>query len=226
MSKSNPKFAVILAGCGNIDGSEIHETTLGLLAIDEQGGQYDCYALNKEQARTVNFYTKQIVATQGQTGNRNQLEEGARIARGNIKPLSELNIMDYDGVIFPGGQGTISNWCNYASKGTNCTVEPEIVRIMEQAYQAQKWVGAMCIAPVIVAKVLGKYGIHLTIGNDSQTAAAVEQMGAVHENRTATQACIDKQHHIATTPCYMLAKSIKEVYAGNTALIKGIIENL
>jgi len=226
MSKTNPKFAVILAGCGNIDGSEIHETTLGLLAIDEQGGHYDCYALNKEQGRTVNFCTKQVVATEGQNGNRNQMEEGARIARGNIKPLSELNVNDYDAVIFPGGQGTVFNWCDYAQKGINCTVEPEIARIMEQAYRAQKWVGAMCIAPVIVAKVLGKYGVHLTIGNDSQTAKAVEQMGAVHEERTAVQACIDKEHRIATTPCYMLAKSIKEIYAGNTALIKGIIENL
>lgn len=226
MSKSNPKFAVVLAGCGNFDGSEIHETTLGLLAIDEQGGHYDCYAPNAEQGRTLNFYTKQVVATKGQAGNRNMLEEGARIARGNIKPLSELNIEDYDAVIFPGGQGTINNWCDYAGKGINCTVLPEIAETIEKAYALKKWVGAMCIAPVIVAKVLGKNGVHVTIGNDLQTAAAIEQMGAVHEVRTATQACIDKEHHIATTPCYMLAKSIKEVYAGNTALIKGIIESL
>lgn len=226
MSKSNPKFAVVLAGCGNFDGSEIHETTLGLLAIDEQGGQYDCFAPNEEQGRTLNFYTKQVVAVKGEPNNRNMLLEGARIARGNIKPLSELNVADYDAVIFPGGQGTINNWCNYAQKGIHCDVLPEIAQTMEKAYALKKWVGAMCIAPVIVAKVLGKNGVHITIGNDKQTAANIEQMGAVHENRTAIQACIDKEHHVATTPCYMLAKSIKEIYAGNTALIKGIIENL
>jgi len=226
MSKSNPNFAVILAGCGNFDGSEIHETTLGLLAIDEQGGHYDCFAPNAEQGRTLNFYTKKVIAVKGQTGNRNMLEEGARIARGNIKPISELNVAEYDAIIFPGGQGTINNWCDYASKGINCTVLPEITQIMEKAYALHKWIGAMCIAPVIVAKVLGKNGIHVTIGDDKQTASAIEQMGAVHENRTAVEACIDKEHHIATTPCYMLAQSIKEIYAGNTALIKGIIENL
>lgn len=226
MSKSNPKFAVILAGCGNFDGSEIHETTLGLLAIDEQGGHYDCFAPNEEQGRTLNFYTKQIVATKGEPNNRNMLLEGARIARGNIKPLSELNVADYDAVIFPGGQGTINNWCNYAQKGIHCEVLPEIVQTMEKAYALNKWIGAMCIAPVIVARVLGKNGVHVTIGNDKQTAENIEKMGAVHENRTAIQACIDTEHHIATTPCYMLAKSIKEIYAGNTALIKGIIENL
>ena len=226
MSKTNPKFAVILAGCGSFDGSEIHETTLGLLAIDEQGGSYDCYAPNQEQGRTLNFYTKEVVATKGQAGNRNILEEGGRIARGNIKPISELNIADYDAIIFPGGMGTVYNWCDYAEKGVNCTVLPEIAQAMETAYLSGKWVGAMCIAPVIVAKVLGKYGVHITIGNDPQTASNVIQMGAIHEERTATQACIDKEHHIATTPCYMLAKSIKEIYAGNTALIKGIIDNL
>ena len=109
MPKNNPRFAVILAGCGNLDGSEIHETTLGLLAIDQLGGQYDCYAPNAEQGRTMNFCTKQVVAEKGQAGNRNMLEEGARIARGKIKPLSELDIDEYDAVIFPGGQGTINN---------------------------------------------------------------------------------------------------------------------
>ncbi len=226
MSKANPKFAVVLAGCGNFDGSEIHETTLGLLAIDEQGGHYDCYAPNAEQGRTMNFYTKKVIATRGQSENRNMLVEGARIARGNIKPLSELNTAEYDAIIFPGGQGAINNWCDFAAKGMNCTVNPEIVQTMEKAYQQNKWIGAMCIAPVVVAKVLGVNGIHLTIGDDKQVAAAIESTGAVHENRKATEACIDKEHKIATTPCYMLAKSIKEIYAGNTALIKGIIENL
>ncbi|MBQ8465477.1 MAG: isoprenoid biosynthesis glyoxalase ElbB [Alphaproteobacteria bacterium] len=226
MSKINPKFAVILAGCGNFDGSEIHETTLGLLAIDEQGGSYDCYAPNEEQGRTLNFYTKQVIAVKGEPANRNMLQEGARIARGQIKPLSELNIEEYDAVIFPGGQGTINNWCNYAQKGINCDVLPEIAHTMEKAYALKKWIGAMCIAPVIVAKVLGKNGVHLTIGNDKQTADNIEKMGAIHEVRTAIQACIDKEHRIATTPCYMLAKSIKEIYAGNTELVKGIIENL
>ena len=226
MSKNNPKFAVILAGCGNFDGSEIHETTLGLLAIDEQGGSYECFAPNAEQGRTLNFYTKQIVATKGEEGNRNQLIEGARIARGNIKPLSLLNVEDFDAIIFPGGQGAINNWCDFASKGINCTVLPEIASVMEQAYKSGKWIGAMCIAPVVVAKVLGSKGIRITIGNDSATAKIIEQMGALHENKTATEACIDKEHRIATTPCYMLAKSIKEIYAGNKALIQGIISEL
>jgi len=221
-----PRFAIILAGCGNFDGSEIHETTLGLLAIDQQGGSYDCYAPDIEQGRTINAYKKEVIAVRGDKDNRNILVEGARIARGNIQPLSKLNVADYDAVIFPGGQGTIHNWCNYAQKGINCEVNEEISSVMQQAYDNKKWIGAMCIAPVIVAKVLGKYGIHLTIGNDKNVAAEIEQTGAIHEARLATEACIDTKNKIATTPCYMLATSIKEVYQGNYDLIKGIIDNL
>ena len=197
-----------------------------MLAIDQLGGKYDCYAPDAEQGRTINAYKKEVIATQGEVNNRNMLVEGARIARGNIQPLSMLNIADYDAVVFPGGQGTIHNWCNYAQKGINCEVNEEIASVMQQAYDNKKWIGAMCIAPVIVAKVLGRYGVHITIGNDKNVATEIEQTGAVHENKSATEACIDIKNKIATTPCYMLAQSIKEVYQGNFALIKGIIDNL
>ena len=226
MSKTNPKFAVVLSGCGNFDGSEIHEATLGLLAIAEQGGQYDCYAPDIEQGRTINAYTKEAIAAKGEPDNRRVLFEAARIARGNILPLSALKIADYDAIIFPGGMGAVHNWCDFAVSGINCTVDRQIKQTMEEAYLGHKWIGAMCIAPVVVAKVLGSNGITITIGNDAKTAKIVEQMGAKHQNCTAVEACIDIEHRIATTPCYMLAQSIKEVYAGNTALIKGIIDNL
>lgn len=225
MSKKSPEFAVVLSGCGNFDGSEIHEATLGLLAIDEQGGHYQCFAPDIEQGRTIDAYRKQVVAVKGEAGNRRVLQESARIARGNILPLSELDVAKFNAVVFVGGQGAINNWSNYAAKGADFEVDSEIMRVLEQAYAAHKWIGAMCIAPVVVAKVLGRHGIHVTIGNDSKVAAEIASFGAVHENRTAVQACVDSEHRIATTPCYMLAKSIKEIYQGNSALVKAIIDD-
>ena len=225
MSEKSPKFAVVLSGCGNFDGSEIHEATLGLLAIDEQGGQYQCFAPDIEQGRTIDAYRKQVVAVKGEAGNRRVLQESARIARGNILPLSELDVNEFDAVVFVGGQGAINNWSNYASHGADFEVDSEITRVLEQAYAGRKWIGAMCIAPVVVAKVLGRHGIHVTIGDDSKVAAEIESFGAVHENRTAAQACVDEKHSVVTTPCYMLAKSIKEIYQGNSALVKAIVED-
>lgn len=226
MGKSNPKFAVVLSGCGNFDGSEIHETTLGLLAIDQLGGTYRCYAPDIEQGRTFDAIRRQVVARRGEAGNRNVLTESARIARGDIKPLSELDVSAYDAVIFPGGQGAINNWCDYAQKGINCTVNPEISKVMETAWRQQKWLGAMCIAPVVVAKVLGVNGVHITIGNDKKVAAEIASVGAVHEDRSAVEVCVDTKNKVVTTPCYMLATSIKEIYQGNYALIKAVIDNL
>ncbi len=222
MSQKKINIAVVLSGCGQRDGSEIHEAVTALLAIDGIGGMYQCFAPDSEQNATINAVTMQKTAVHGEPCNRNMMIEGARIARGNIKPLSTLNVKDFDAVIFPGGAGAINNLSNFAEKQENCDVLPDVARVITEAYNSDVVIGAMCIAPVIVAKVLGKHHVKVTIGNDKATADIIEKMGAVHENCLATDACIDEKNKIVTTPCYMLAKSIKEVFEGNIALINAI----
>ena len=85
------KIAVVLAGNGVFDGSEIHEATLTLLAIDRHGAKYQCFAPNILQAQVLNHVTGEEM-----TENRNTLVESARIARGNILPLSEYDAGEYD----------------------------------------------------------------------------------------------------------------------------------
>ena len=217
--KKMPKFAVVLSGCGRADGSEIHESITALLAIDCAGCTYQCYAPNINQSAVINNLTSKKVDE-----TRNVLVESARIARGEIKDLNELNVDDYDCILFPGGFGAITNWCDFASKGINCDVEPSINSALETAYANQKVIGAMCIAPVTIAKVLGKYGVTVTIGNDEKVAEAIEQMGAKHQNTIVTDACVDANHKVVTTSAYMLAKSIKEVAAGAKAMVEAMVE--
>jgi len=214
-----PRFAVVLSGCGRADGTEIHEAVSALLSIDENGCTYQCYAPNIEQAAVINNLTSQKTEE-----HRNVLVESARIARGNIKPLSELDVSDFDCFVFPGGLGAITNWCDFAVSGINCKVENSITRVLEEAYKQKKVIGAMCIAPVTIAKVLGKYGITVTIGEDKTVAEAIAKTGAKHEKTKVNEACIDKTHRVVTTPAYMLAKSIKEVYAGAEAMVKAMID--
>ena len=213
------KFAVILSGCGRADGSEIHEATCALLAIDRQGGGYQCFAPDMEQASVINLLTEQPVDEK-----RNVLIESARIARGNIKDLKYFNPADFDAVVFPGGFGAVTNWCDFATKGVDCHVEPEIRRAVWESYKQGLAIGAMCIAPVLIAKVLGSEGVHVTIGNDTAAAAAIEQMGAIHENRSSTEVCVDEKHRIVTTPAYMLATSIKEVAEGAENMVAGLLK--
>jgi len=214
-----PRFAVVLSGCGRADGSEIHEAVTALLAIDKAGCTYKCFAPNIEQSAVINNLTSEKMEER-----RNVLVESARIARGDIKPLSEINMVDFDCIVFPGGLGAITNWCDFAVNGVNCTVESSISRVLEQAYKQKKVIGAMCIAPVTIAKVLGKYGIKVTIGNDKTVAGAITSTGAIHENTKAEEVCVDKENLIVTTPAYMLSKSIKEVAAGAEAMVKAMID--
>lgn len=217
--KEMPKFAVILSGCGRADGSEIYETVTALLAIDKAGCTYQCFAPDIEQAAVINHYNSEKTEER-----RNVLVESARLARGNIKSLAELDIKKFACILFPGGLGAITNWCDFAKSGVNCNVETSIQHILEEAYHNKIIIGAMCIAPVVIAKVLGKYGIKVTIGNDKTVAEAITQTGAEHENTKVDSACIDEVNHIVTTPAYMLAKSIKEVSEGAEAMVKAMIK--
>lgn len=224
--RERPQFAVVLSGCGVFDGTEIHEAVLTMLAIDEAGADYQCFAPNTWQARTIDHFTGHAAAIAGDEDNRNVLAESARIARGQIKDLKEFNAKDYDAIVFPGGFGAALNWCDFAVKASDCEVNSEVRRAVEESYKEGLVIGAMCIAPTMIAKVLGKHNIKLTIGNDAKVAAGLQKMGAEHQNKAATEVSVDEENKIVTTPCYMLATSIKDIAAGTRNLVNEMIELL
>jgi enhancing lycopene biosynthesis protein 2 len=206
------KIAVILSGCGMMDGSEVHESICTLLNLDKQGIEYQCFAPNLEQAKVANHFTHQA-----DTNNpRNMLVEAARIARGNIKDLRDFNTIDFDAVIFPGGSGAVTNLIHSGS------VLPDVSKIITDCFESRMPIGAICIAPMLIAQVLGSNGITITIGNDPKVASAIEQTGARHQECTAEDIVIDPENLIVTTPAYMLAKSIKEVDTGISKLVRAI----
>lgn len=221
-----PQFAIVLSGCGVYDGSEIHEAVTTLLALDKAGAGYKCFAPNIPQAKTIDHFSGRSTALAGDEDNRNVLSESARIARGDICDLSEFRAEDFDGIIFPGGMGAAMNLCNAAEKGPACDVNEEVRRSIEESYNQGIVIGAMCIAPTIIARVLGAKGITVTIGKDKGVAEGIRKMGARHEDKEAAEVCIDQEHRIVTTPCYMLAKSIKEVAAGTENLVQAMIDLL
>lgn len=219
-----PKFAVVLSGCGVFDGTEIHEAVMTLLAIDETGCQYQCFAPNTWQAKTVDHFTGQVAAIAGDEDNRNVLAESARIARGNIRDLAEFNPKEFDAIIFPGGFGAALNLSNFAEKGPACEINKEVEQAVKEAYDAGIVIAAMCIAPTVIAKILGKQKIKVTIGKDKDVALGIQKMGAVHEDTEATGVCVDEINRIVTTPCYMLGKSIKDIREGTRHMVDEIIE--
>lgn len=214
---SQKTFAVILSGCGNKDGAEIHESTLTLWAVHKNGAEYRCFAPDIKQHHVLNYITGEEMPEE-----RNVLLEAARIARGEIKPLSAFSAADFDGLILPGGFGAAKNLCTYAFDGPNCTVNPEVERAIRETHKAGKPIGALCIAPVIVAKVLGG-GVILTSGNDPGTTAHLEAMGAKHQPTGHGEIAVDKTNKVVSTPCYMLDSRVDQVAQGIDKLVAALL---
>jgi enhancing lycopene biosynthesis protein 2 len=212
--------AVILSGCGVFDGSEIHEAVLTLLALDRANARVICAAPDLPQHHVTNHCTKQPAA--GET--RNVLVESARIARGAIKPLAELKPSDYQAIILPGGFGAANNLCDFAEKGAQARVQPDVARVLKEAHQAGKPLGFICISPAIAANLFGSAKVELTIGNDPGTAKQLEASGARHVPCTVHNLVVDRRLKIVSTPAYMLATRLTEVEAGINKLVQAVLE--
>lgn len=213
MKKQN--IAIVLSGCGALDGSEIHESVLTLLALDRAELAYQCLAPNIPQTRVVNMADGK---TQEHT-KRNILEESARIARGKIKDIASANADDYTAMIFPGGFGAALNLCNFGLDKENYSIQADVFKFAKAMVEARKPAGFICIAPVLAPK-LYPAGIKITLGHDKATAEMVEKLGAQHIPCNATDCVVDKTHRLVSTPAYMLAHSIKEVAIGIESLVK------
>ena len=211
------KIAVVLAGNGVYDGAEIHEATLTLLAIAKQGAQYQCFAPDINQAHVINHLTGEEMPE-----TRNVLVEAARIARGNIKSLAEYKAKDFDAIVFPGGFGAAKNLCTFAFDGVECTVNKDVEKAIRETVVAEKPVGALCISPVLIAKVLGD--VEVTIGNDEGTANAVETLGGTHVNTNHGEIVYDEKYKVVTTPCYMLDATIDQIADGAEKVIQKILK--
>lgn len=211
------KFAVLLSGCGVFDGAEIHEATLTLLAIKRQNSDYQIFAPDIEQHHVINHLTGDVMHEK-----RNVLVESARIARGKIKPLTEYHATEFDGLILPGGFGVAKNLSSYAFDGADCTVLEDVSRAIIETHKAGKPIGALCIAPVLIAKILKN--VDITIGQDEKTIKSVEAMGAKHISTHPTDIIVDKSSKVVTSPCYMLDSSIAQIFEGAENVVKAMME--
>ena len=214
-----PRVGVVLSGCGVYDGAEIHESVLTLLALDRAGAEAVCLAPDVAQKHVVNHLTGQ--PEKGES--RNVLVEAARIARGNVKDLAGFDPSGLDALVLPGGFGAAKNLCDFAFRGADCEVHPEVARVVRSVHAAGKPVGAVCIAPVILAKLLGDEKPRLTIGTDPGTAAAIERMGGAHVSCGGGGAVVDAERRLVTTPAYMLDSPISEVSAGIEKLVAEVL---
>jgi enhancing lycopene biosynthesis protein 2 len=212
------KIGVILSGCGVYDGSEIQEAVITMLCLDQAGVEYQCMAPNKE-FDVIDHLTGIPSETK-----RNVLVESARIARDEIVDLSKVKAIDYDGFILPGGFGAAKNLSTFATEGGKCKVEINVARVLREAHKLHKPIGFACIAPVIASALFGPKGVNVTIGKDKATATKIISTGATHTACMTEKVVVDVKNRIVSTPAYMTAGSIKEVYAGISKMVTEVVK--
>jgi len=214
--KTKKKFAVILAGCGNRDGAEIHESVMTLYAIARSESDYEIFAPDINQHHVINHYTGQPTDE-----TRNVLVESARIARGKIRSLKEFKADDFDILMFAGGFGVAKNLCTYAFDGPDCQVNPEVEKAVVSMYNAKKPIGALCISPVILARVLPN--VTITMGQDPSAIENISMMGARHQPTQAREIAIDKANKVVTSPCYMLDSGVVDIAEGAMNTVNALL---
>ncbi|MGJ8653221.1 MAG: isoprenoid biosynthesis glyoxalase ElbB [Opitutaceae bacterium] len=214
------KVAVILSGCGVYDGSEIHEAVLTLLALARAGVDVTCAAPDITQKHVVDHSQGEVMLDE----DRNVLQEAARISRGKIQPLDQVQAEQFDAYIYVGGYGVAKNLSSFAFDGAAYDADPAIVSLIQAAHAADIPQGFMCISPVLAAVALGEKGVKLTIGNDASTASALEAKGAQHVECPVGGIIIDADNKIVTTPAYMLARNILEAESGINQLVKSVLQ--
>ncbi|WP_081192703.1 isoprenoid biosynthesis glyoxalase ElbB [Halomonas sp. BC1] len=213
------QVAVVLAGCGVFDGSEIYETTLTLLRLDQLGIGYRCFAPDVEQHHVINHLDQTPVEGE----RRNVLQESARLARGEISPITELVSDDFDAVIVPGGFGVAKNLSDFAMQGDEMQVLESVKEALAGFKKDAKPIGLMCISPVMVPRLLGD-GIAVTVGHDPGVSGAISAMGGLHRSCGVEEIVVDLEHRVVTTPAYMLATRISEAATGIFKLVERIDE--
>lgn len=211
------KVGVILSGCGVYDGSEIQEAVFSLLEISLNGGTYQCYAPDINQHHVINHRSGEEMKE-----TRNVLTEAARIARGDIKPLSEFNSEELDAIVIPGGFGAAKNLTKWAFSGPDGEILPELKNAIVSCVKAGKPVVGLCMGPTVIAKALEDTDVRarMTVGTTKEKSpydiaaisAGMEKTGAVAEMRRIDEISIDKNYKIITAPCYMMEGSVADVY--------------
>lgn len=210
-------FGILLSGSGVYDGAEIQEAVLSMLAVSESGDTYTCIGVDADQFHVINHLTGEPM-----NESRNMLIEAARIARGNIVPIQDIQPADLDGLIIPGGFGNAKNFTNWAFEGPDGTILPEVKLLLVNLVNIGKPIAALCVSPVVLAKALEGSGIHpsLTLGTTAESSPydieafsqGLIKTGATTTYKTVKEIQVDQVNKIVSAPCYMMDATISDIW--------------
>lgn len=219
------KAALLLSGNGVYDGSEIHEAVFCLLALAEEGFEVQAFAPDMEQLHVIDHTTGEEMKE-----TRNVLVESARIVRGNIKNVDEMDAEDYDALVIPGGFGAAKNLSTWAIDGPEARIRPEVKKTIVSFVEGKKPIVSLCISPAVIALALKDKGFEpaLTVGTTEEKTpydipainAGLESIGASMTMKKVSEILYDGKNRIITSPCYMQDANITEIRKGISMAVK------
>lgn len=219
------KVGVLLSGCGVLDGSEIYESVITILAIERAGAEVVAIAPDVDQHFVMNHYSGGEERTGAAGGpHRSVMAESARIVRGQISSISEMRGRDLDAIVIPGGSGVVQNLCSYAHGDNHISVNDEVKRLITEMHSLGKPIGAMCIAPILVALCLSGKNPSLTAGNDAKVTMDLQRFGAQAVETGVSDIHVDARNKIVSTSAFLMAEKASEAEAGITKLVNKVIE--
>lgn len=211
-----PRVGVLLSGCGVYDGTEIHEAVFTLLELARHSYTAVCLAPDAPQLHVVNHATGEVTPEQ-----RNMFVESARIARGAITRLAEIEPDELDALVIPGGFGTAKNHTTWAIDGPAATIRQDVKDLIAGMVNSRKPVVGLCMAPTTIAKALQDTSHHanLTVGSTAESSPydiagiseGINNVGSHATGATIREIVVDIDNHIITAPCYMMEASIMQV---------------
>ena len=223
------KIGVLLSGCGVYDGAEIHESVFVLLAIAEAGHEAVCIGVNKDQYHVINHLTGEE-----QKQSRNMLEEAARIARGEITEINDISPANIDALVIPGGFGSAKNFTNWAFKGAEGEILPEVKLLIVNMINVGKPIAALCVSPVVMAKALEDSAItpSMTIGSDQAESSydiksfvdGLTSIGVKTEMKLKNEISVDRDNKIVSAPCFMMNSDMVTIRNNIANAINAMIE--
>jgi enhancing lycopene biosynthesis protein 2 len=209
-------IGVLLSGCGVYDGAEIQEAILTLLAIEEIGATATCISIDVNQFHVINHLNGEVM-----NESRNMMVEAARIARGNVKEIKEIQPSDIDALVIPGGFGSAKNFTTWAFDGPNGSIRSDVKLLLVNMINVGKPIVALCVSPVVLAKALegSSVKLNLTIGSSLEASpyeipsfeAGLQATGATTEEKSIREILVDAENKVITAPCYMMDASILEI---------------
>jgi enhancing lycopene biosynthesis protein 2 len=215
-------IALILSGCGTYDGSDIWEVVLISYHLEKKGQKPIFFAPNVEQREVIGHLNRVSLPDK-----RNVLSESARIALDQIKELKDLYGKDVDALILPGGGGAIKNLADFLGEDKFINVHADVKRILREVYRRNKPIGACGFASLIVASALRdilETPLTLTVGKDPELIKQIEQLGAIHVISRGSEAVVDSEHKVVSTPLSLLELEIMGIAQGTENLVSGVID--